>query len=325
MNLTINEAIDKAVAKMRPIRRAVMQRRLQNADYREQVANELLLKLWDDKNCCALVPELGIAKGSDSFTATTTFAVNPENLEKFLQIILTYLPQILELILKFLPLLMSLLTFVTLSMSMSMASAQQYGYVASDAGSGGCTGTVKSNYGCTGSAVKAASGYGCTGSVPVQSYGCTGSAVKSSANYGCTGSAVAPASYGSSGSSAVKDRRPLRSILEDKPIRSRVKATLEGAPVRNRIAAMGDVAQSDAMQAAVNSAEYQAQNGFGHNAFEAGHRSGIGFTSDPNGHPATCRVAVLPWNKVRHEVHTEGGTYATEIRNPTGPLARLLR
>jgi hypothetical protein len=310
MNLTINEAIDKAVAKMRPIRRAVMQRRLQNTDYREQVADELLLKLWADKGCCTLVPELGIAKGSDSFTATTTFAVDPENLEKFLQIILTYLPQILELILRFLPLLMSLLTFVTLALSMSMASAQQYGYVASDAGSGGCTGTVKSNYGCTGSAVKAASGYGSTGSAAVQSYGCTGSAVKSSANYGCTGSAVAPASYGSSGSSAVKDRRPLRSILENKPVRSRIKATLEGAPVRTRLSAIGSVVANaparlgSAYEVALASAQYRAANRIRGHAYdiEAGYTTGVGFHTD-NENPRTC--------------YGVGGNYVS-VRGPDG-------
>lgn len=80
-----------------------------------------------------------------------------------------------------------------------------------------------------------------------------------------------------------------------------------------------------ALQAAVNSANHQARNGFGHNHFEAGHRSGVGWTSNPNGHPRTCRTAVFPWNRVRHEVHTSSGTYATEIRNPTGPLARLFR
>lgn len=78
-------------------------------------------------------------------------------------------------------------------------------------------------------------------------------------------------------------------------------------------------------QAAINSANHQARNGFGHNQFEAGYRSGVGWTSNPNGHPATCPVALFPWNKVRHEVHTSRGTYATEIRRPTGPLARMFR
>lgn len=141
MNLTIHEAIDQAVAKMRPIRRAVMQRRLQNEDYRAQVADELLLRLWADKGCCTLVPELNLAKAQDAFTATSTFAIDPENLEKFLEIVLKYLPQILELLLKFLPLLMSLLLVACIA---GQAEAQ-YVYPATvQAESGGCTGSFES-------------------------------------------------------------------------------------------------------------------------------------------------------------------------------------
>lgn len=307
MNLTIHEAIDQAVAKMRPIRRAVMQRRLQNEDYRAQVADELLLRLWADKGCCTLVPELNLAKAQDAFTATSTFAIDPENLEKFLEIVLKYLPQILELLLKFLPLLMSLLLVACIA---GQAEAQ-YVYPATvQAESGGCTGSLKAkaNYGCTGSAV-VASGYGCTGSVPVQSYGCTGSAVKSS-GYGCTGSAVAPASYGSSGSSAVKDRRPVRSILENKPIRSRVRATLEGAPVRTRLSAVAEVVANvpqrlgSAYDVALASAQYRAANRIRGHAMhiESGYSTGVGFSTF-NDNPATC--------------YGVGGNYVS-VRGPDG-------
>lgn len=298
MNLTIHEAIDKAVAKMRPVRRAVMQRRLQNEDYRARVADELLLKLWDDKGCCAMVPALNLARSSDVFTATSTFAIDPENLEKFLDLVLKYLPQILEMLLKFLPLLMSVIAMIGMSLAASQANAQYiYASVSSAQAGGGCTGSVKASYGSSGSAVAApaASGYGCTGSVPVQSYDSSGSAVRSAADgYGSSGSAAAQ-SYGSSGSAVSQDRRPLRSILENKPIRSRVRSTLENAPVRSRVAAVASVAAavprsfSNAYQVALASATERARTGRkGHlMSVEAGYTTGVGYSSF-NSNPDTC-------------------------------------
>lgn len=297
MNLTIHEAIDKAVAKMRPVRRAVMQRRLQNEEYRSRVADELLLKLWDDKTCCSLIPDLNVAKSSDAFTASTPFAIDPGNIEKFLDIVLKYLPQILELLLKFLPLLMSLIAIVGMSLVASEANAQYvYPSVSSAQAGGGCTGSVKASYGCSGSAVAApVSGYGCTGSKVTTGYGCTGSVPVQS--YGTSGSAVSSAAdgYGSSGSAVSSDRRPLRSILENKPLRSRVKATLEQAPVRSRVAAVASVAaavpaaMSNAYQVALASAQYRAANRIkGHVlSIEGGYATGVGYSSY-NSQPRTC-------------------------------------
>lgn len=250
-DLTINQAIDLAVAKMRPIRRAVMQRRLKNADYRKSVADELTLKLWDDAECCALVPAFNAAKASDAFGAATTFAIDPGNLDKFLEIIMKWLPQILEMILKFLPLFIGLLLACLIA---APANAQNY------------------------PAVGGASGLGSSGS-KVASLGSSGTKAAGLASSG------SHASYGSSGSAARKFR-PLRSILERAPVRVAVGTTVNLAAntanvVRDSVSNAYQVALASATQRA-------AMRRKGHlMSVEAGHTVGVGWSSFDS-QPNTC-------------------------------------
>ncbi len=97
--ITLNEALDLAVAKLPPLRRRVTERRLKNVKFREAVLDELALQLSEDEEC----PCRAVLQG-DTFTAETRFEIDLDNLERFLQIIIKYLPTILELVLKFLPL-----------------------------------------------------------------------------------------------------------------------------------------------------------------------------------------------------------------------------
>jgi hypothetical protein len=108
MSLTsihIDDAVDMAVERLPLIRRRVLQRRLRNADYRRTFTDELLLKLHDDEDCCAIGMQTTIAAGEREF------GFDPANLQKFLEIIIKYLPQLLAIIL---PLFMSLLPLIAL-------------------------------------------------------------------------------------------------------------------------------------------------------------------------------------------------------------------
>lgn len=100
--ISLSEALDLAVAKLPPLRRKVTERRLKNAKYREAVLDELAVSLSEDEEC----PCRAILQGP-SFTPQGKFQIDLDNLERFLQIIIKYLPTILELVLKFLPLILS--------------------------------------------------------------------------------------------------------------------------------------------------------------------------------------------------------------------------
>lgn len=102
--VSLSEALDLAVAKLPPLRRRVTERRLKNAKYRETVLDELAVKCSENDDC----PCKTIMQGSE-FTSDMKFELNLDNLEKFLQIIIKYLPTILELVLKFIPLFVSVL------------------------------------------------------------------------------------------------------------------------------------------------------------------------------------------------------------------------
>ena len=97
--VSLNEALDLAVAKLPPLRKRVTERRLKNPKVREAVLDEMALKLSEDKDCPCKV-----MMASETFSADMKMELNLDNLEKFLQIIIKYLPTILELVLKFLPL-----------------------------------------------------------------------------------------------------------------------------------------------------------------------------------------------------------------------------
>lgn len=186
-------------------------------------------------------------------------------------------------------------------LSLVQSAIAQYGSTGSYAGLGS-SGSTAISYGSSGSSVS----YASSGSAV--SYGCTGSASKS---YGSTGSSAA--SYGCTGSAATKDFRPMRSILENKPIRSVVRATLDLQPVRSRVSAVASVAANvgSAYQVALASAQYRAANGIRHHsAIERGYTSGVGF-STYSSTPMTCLGAGGSNYAV---VRGSDGWYATKIQ-----------
>lgn len=97
METTIDSLLDKAVDKLPPVRRLLYRRLLTNKKNRENVSALLITKLENDEDACSCLPVVGDA----SFTASTPFSIDPDNLDKFLAIIVKYLPMILEIIFKF--------------------------------------------------------------------------------------------------------------------------------------------------------------------------------------------------------------------------------
>lgn len=142
-------------------------------------------------------------------------------------------------------------------------------------GSYGSSGSAVASY--SGSAVGSYAGYGSSGSAVV--------------GYGSNGSAAAAYDYSNSKPSSLREKRPLRSILENKPIRSRVQAVLQATPVRSTIKAVASVPTTvgNAYQVALASAQLRASTRRkGHAmSIEAGYTTGVGFsTFDPT--PSTC-------------------------------------
>lgn len=283
---SVDEMIDDAIERLPFLRRKIVQRNLARHPHkREEIADQVLLKISEDPAAIAIFGS-SIAEGiaSGSITAQTPFSIDIDKLEQLIQLILKYLPQILQLFMLF----VSIAMFFVASLAFSSTSAAQ----------GGSTGTYR--YGSSGSAAVVSYGssgyaktYGSTGSAVV-SYGSRGTAV---AAYGSSGSAVASyassgsavASYGSSGSTAVAYassgtavRRPLRTIIQNRPVRSRVAAVAS-------VAAATPVAMSSAYQVALASAQARAASRRkGHIlSIEAGYTTGVGFsTFDPT--PMTC-------------------------------------
>jgi hypothetical protein len=196
--ISLNEALDQAVASLGPIRRRVNEKRLKNPKYRDAVLDELAMRLSEDKDCpCQAI------MAADGFSATTRFELDLDNLEKFLQIIIKYLPTILELVLKFLPLFMSLL----LAAVFSVSTAQAQCYIDPFTGQQVCMNkpaprpvvavaqAVLSPY----PAIQAARVDRAQDRAIAKSYGRSSGGSSGTASYGSSGSSV---SYGSNGSTS---------------------------------------------------------------------------------------------------------------------------
>lgn len=119
--ISISEALTAAVDTMPRLRRSTWKMRLASKRFRDRMELELADKLADNSECCALVPAFATYASSDSFAVDGRFQIDPANLERFLQIILEYLPQILELIFKFFVVLVA----AALVLFSSSAQAQQ--------------------------------------------------------------------------------------------------------------------------------------------------------------------------------------------------------
>lgn len=115
---TLNELMDQAVSKMRPLRRRVLSVRLRNKAYRDQALAELHLKLAEDSRASTL----GIgALTDDAFNPMTSkIQLDPDKLKQILDLILEYLPKILDLIMG----LFGVVAFLILTFAPSIAMAQ---------------------------------------------------------------------------------------------------------------------------------------------------------------------------------------------------------
>lgn len=130
----MSELLDQGVEKLPFLRRKVAQFRLRNnSKYRTAVLDELCLKCCDNPEAAELLGTAtcdGLMSGN--ITSDTKFAIDPDKLERLLQILIEYLPKLLEILL---PLFMQTILFVlAFSLLGSAVNAQQC-----DAKTGQCT------------------------------------------------------------------------------------------------------------------------------------------------------------------------------------------
>lgn len=284
VNVSLNGLLDEALDGLKPFQKWAIERNFRrNPDNREKVLNAV------EMHMAKTDPQLMNLMDAPGFTASTTFSTTPAGKGELLQIILDNLPAILEAIIKLIGLFGAmLLACLVLSQS---AMGQTYPAVGATDGLGS-SGSAAAGYGSSGSKALGYAAYASSGSADVQSYASSGSAVAQSygssgsavASYGSSGSAAA-ASYGSGGSAVVKvarDFRPLRSILEGRPVRSRLSAVAS-------VASAVPAAVGSKYQVALASAQARAASRRkGHMmSIEAGYTTGVGFsTFDPT--PNTC-------------------------------------
>jgi len=118
----VSELLDLAVDKLPMLRRKVVKARLLSRRYRAALLDELTLKLCDNPESSAILGATvinGLMEGGIS--SQEKFGFDPANLEKLLQIIIEYLPQLLAIIL---PLFMQLAILMLVLSVGSIASAQ---------------------------------------------------------------------------------------------------------------------------------------------------------------------------------------------------------
>ncbi len=117
--LTLNEAVDQAIETLPLFRRIPMKFKMRNRKLRAQVVSDLRVKLYDDPD----FEKFGLVQafGSDEFTADTPFNIDIDNLAKFLELIIKYLPAIIEIFIK---LFASILFLIAFSLTTSSVEAQ---------------------------------------------------------------------------------------------------------------------------------------------------------------------------------------------------------
>lgn len=96
---TLSQALDLAVDKLPLLRRRAANRRLSRPKIREAALDDLAIKLCDDCDCCSILGPAFVA-ALESGSIDTKFELDLDQLERLLQIIIEYLPQILEIIMK---------------------------------------------------------------------------------------------------------------------------------------------------------------------------------------------------------------------------------
>jgi len=96
---SVDEMIDDAIERLPFLRRKIVQRNLaRNPEKREEIADQVLLKMSEDPQASAVFgSSIAAGMASGSITAKTPFSLDIDKLEQLIQLILKYLPQILQL------------------------------------------------------------------------------------------------------------------------------------------------------------------------------------------------------------------------------------
>ena len=96
---SMSELLDQAVEKLPKLRKRVTKRRLENPKFRATLLDELCLKCCEDDNCVAILGAYAPALLAGTLSTTDKFSLDLDQLERFLQILIEYLPKLLEIIL----------------------------------------------------------------------------------------------------------------------------------------------------------------------------------------------------------------------------------
>lgn len=113
---SVDEMIDDAIERLPFLRRKIVQRNLaRNPEKREEIADQVLLKMSEDPQASAVFgSSIAAGMASGSITAKTPFSLDIDKLEQLIQLILKYLPQILQLFKLF----VSIALFIVFSLAM---------------------------------------------------------------------------------------------------------------------------------------------------------------------------------------------------------------
>lgn len=119
MSKTLSQLLDDAVDASPFFRRMAYKWKLRNASFRDKVLIDLRVKLHDDPE----VQEMGISTilASDAFNANAVIQIDLDKLEKLIQLIIKYLPEIIKLIGILFP---ASIAFLCLALSPGIADAQ---------------------------------------------------------------------------------------------------------------------------------------------------------------------------------------------------------
>jgi hypothetical protein len=96
---SMSELLDKAVEQLPKLRKKVTKRRLRDPEFREALLDEMCLKCCEDDKCVAILGAYAPALLSGELSTTEKFSLDLDQLERFLQILIEYLPKLLEIIL----------------------------------------------------------------------------------------------------------------------------------------------------------------------------------------------------------------------------------
>lgn len=98
-SFSMSELLDMAVDKLPFLRRKVAKLRLKNQRYRSSLLDQLCLYCCDNSECSLILGSAATGLMSGELSATDKFTLDLDQLERFLQILIEYLPKLLEIIL----------------------------------------------------------------------------------------------------------------------------------------------------------------------------------------------------------------------------------